>query len=266
MKNLFIAFILLFGFSLNAQTIDEIINSYFENTGGKDNWNKIEGLYTEGKMKMQGMEIPFKSYQFKDGHSAQIANFQGKEMTFLAFDGKDAWGTNFMNMKAEKKNQETIETLKNATKEFPSAFLNYEDKGFKVSLEGEEDMEGTPTYKIKLVKDSVTLNGQKFPSIEYVYFDKENFVPIMKEAAIPVGPMAGQTAKTYLGNYQEVEGLYFPFEMTSKINGQVMQSMIFEKYKINPEMDSTIFMFPETKEEIPVTKENMQDTLKNEKK
>ena len=245
MKNLLIAFITLLSIGINAQSLDEILNSYFENTGGLDKWNKIEGLYTKGKMKMQGMEIPFESYQLKDGKSAQIATFQGKTMTFLAFDGKEAWGVNFMNMKAEKKDEETIENLKNAVKEFPSPFLNYKEKGFVITLEGEEDMDGTPAFKVKLEKDSIAMNGKKYPNIEFVYFDKENFVPLMKEAAIPVGPAAGQVAKTYFGNYQEVEGIYLPFEMTSKLNGQVVQSMVFDEYKINPEVDEKIFTFPE---------------------
>ena len=267
MKKVLFIFTIFFSFGLNAQNIDEIINSYFENVGGKENWSKIEGLYTKGKMKMQGMEIPFDSYQFKDGRSAQIANFQGKEMTFLAFDGKIAWGVNFMNMKAEKKNDETIETLQNATKEFPSVFLNYKENGFELTLDGEKDIDGTPTFKVKLVKDSVSINGQKFPSIEYIYFDQESFVPIMKEAAIPVGPMAGQVAETYLGNYQEVDGLYFPFEMSSKINGQVMQSMIFDEYKINPEVDSSIFAFPvEQVEEVKEVKDTtVNKTVKEQK-
>lgn len=255
MKNLLFVFTLLFSFGLNAQSVDDILNSYFENTGGIENWEKIEGLHIKGKMKMQGMEIPFESYQLKNGKSAQVANLQGKEMTFLAFDGEVAWGVNMMNMKAEKKNEETVETLKNATKEFPSAFMNYKEKGFVLSLDGEKEIDGTMTFKVKMVKDSISTNGQKFPSVEYVYFDKENFVPIMKEATIPVGPMAGQSAETYLGNYQEVNGMFFPFEMTSKINGQVMQSMVFDEYIVNPTVDDKVFTFPEVKEEIEKIKE-----------
>lgn len=269
MKTLLFIFTITFGISLNAQTIDEIISNYFENTGGKENWEKVEGLRTIGIMKMQGMEIPFESYQFIDGRSAQIATFQGKKMTFLAFDGEVAWGTNFMNMKAEKKNEETIKNLKNAQKEFPSALLNFKDKGFEVSLEGEEDLDGTPAYKVKLVKDSMLLNGQKFPSIEYIFFDKENFVPILKESAINAGPMSGQTAKTYVGNYQESGGYFFPFEMTSKINGQVVQSMVFESYEINPKVDDNIFKFPEPTEQLDETiKTTEQDStnVPNDKK
>jgi len=264
MKNLLFVFTILFSFGLNAQNVDDILNSYFENTGGLDNWKKIEGLHIKGKMKMQGMEIPFESYQLKNGKSAQIANFQGKEMTFLAFDGKVAWGTNMMNMKPEKKNEETIETLRNASKEFPSAFLDYKEKGFKISLDGEKEIDGTMTFKLKVEKDSITMNGQKFPSVEYIYFDKESFVPIMKEASIPVGPMAGQSAETYLGNYQEVNGMYFPFEMTSKINGQVLQSMVFEEYFVNPKVDDKVFSFPEVVEEVKEVKEEKKQEIMEE--
>ncbi len=45
-------------FFMNAQTVDEILSNYFENTGGMDNWEKLKAQELKGTMYMQGMEFP----------------------------------------------------------------------------------------------------------------------------------------------------------------------------------------------------------------
>jgi hypothetical protein len=41
-----------------AQTADEIIAKYFENTGGIEAWESIEGVKMNAKVNQGGMEIP----------------------------------------------------------------------------------------------------------------------------------------------------------------------------------------------------------------
>ncbi len=245
LKTILFTLSLIAAMSMSAQNVDEILNKYFENTGGLENWKKVEAINSKGVMKMQGMEIPFNSYQSKDGKMLQKANFQGKEVIFLASDGETAWGVNFMTMKPEKKDNETLENLKKQSKDVPSPFIDYKQKGYVVTLDGEKEIDGAPCYRIKLEKDSLLIDGKMIPGIEYYYFDKENFVPIMKESPIPAGPMAGQSAQTFISNYQEVGDLYIPFEMTSKVNGNVVQSMVMNKFEINPDFDASVLKFPE---------------------
>ena len=45
-------------FSVTSQTADEIIANYFENTGGIENWAKLEGIKMSAKVNQGGMEIP----------------------------------------------------------------------------------------------------------------------------------------------------------------------------------------------------------------
>ncbi len=42
------AAIISFSAMTQAQTADEIISNYFENTGGMDKWNALEGVKFEG--------------------------------------------------------------------------------------------------------------------------------------------------------------------------------------------------------------------------
>jgi hypothetical protein len=63
---------LLFLFStapVTAQSAEEIISNYFENTGGLENWNQLNGIKMIAKINQQGMEIPLEIIQLKDGQT-----------------------------------------------------------------------------------------------------------------------------------------------------------------------------------------------------
>ena len=80
--------------SINAQTADEIINNYLENTGGKEQWEELEGLKITASVNNQGMEIPLEIIQLEDGRQATIVKFQGMELKQNVFDGETLWATN----------------------------------------------------------------------------------------------------------------------------------------------------------------------------
>ena len=95
----------------NAQTADEIINNYFENTGGIDNWKKLEGVKMSAKVNQGGMEIPIDIVQFKGGKQMTVINFQGKQIKQGVFDGETLWSENFMTQKAEKSDKEATDNM-----------------------------------------------------------------------------------------------------------------------------------------------------------
>jgi len=221
---------LLAAFSLicllaNAQTADEIIEKYFENTGGKDAWNKITGLQYNASVNTQIGEIPLVMYNSKSGSYVKMT-VQGNEITQFAFDGETAWGMNMMSMQAEKQDNETTENVKRALKEFPDPFLNSKENGFTIELLGKEAIEGTDCFKLKLTK---------------------NYVPILVEAEIKSGPAKGNISQTFFSNYQEVNGLYFSFSFTQGVKGYPGQAINIKSVEINPEVNQSLFIFPENK-------------------
>ena len=50
--------VLACAFVSQAQTADEILDKYFENTGGLDKWKAVQGIKLTMTGKMQAMEIP----------------------------------------------------------------------------------------------------------------------------------------------------------------------------------------------------------------
>ncbi|MGV6828951.1 MAG: outer membrane lipoprotein-sorting protein [Flavobacteriales bacterium] len=248
LKTLIFTLSILFISTTYSQTADEIVENYLENTGGKANWEKLDAVKYEGTVNMQGMVIPITMLQTKDGKQLLKANVQGQELVQFSFDGETMWTTNFMTMQPEKSDQEATDNMKKQTKDFPSPFLNYKDKGFTLEFLGKETMDGTETFKLKLSQEPLIVDGKEEANVSYHYFDTENYVPIASETEIKQGPMKGQMSKSTFSDYEEVDGLYFPFSIN--MGGQ---PITFTKIILNPEFDMSEFAFPET-EENPVEK------------
>jgi len=240
-KTLFIALLLVTVAPISAQTADEIIDNYFETTGGKDNWGNLEAIKISGSVNAQGMEIPVDVIQTKDGEQLVTINFQGQEIKQMAFDGETLWTTNMMTMQAEKSDAEMNQNMKQqAKKDFPSPFFNYKEKGYTVEAMGKETIEGTETYKLRLTKEPMMVDGEEVPNVTYYFFETENFVPIATQNEVQQGPMKGQTVTNSMSDYQEVDGLYFPFDMG--ISGQNLK---VKDITLNPETNEGMFAFPE---------------------
>lgn len=246
-KNVIIALMVLFTFIAKAQTADEIINKYIENTGGKDKWKALKSVKITGKAKQQGMDFPFTAIQSAVGKQKISYTFQGKEIVQPAFDGKEAWQTNFMTMKAEKMEAEDAENMQREIGDFPDPFLDYKSKGYAVALEGKETVEGTECFKIKLTKKPMKVEGKEVENVYYYFFDTQNYVPIVTKTVVQKGPAKGATFEIVNSDYQEVDGLYFPYSIAQKVNGQVAITLSTEKIELNVALDDKAFAFPTDK-------------------
>ena len=245
LKTLFIALLFIAIVPMTAQTADEIINNYFENTGGMEAWSNLQGMKMIASVNAQGMDIPIEMYQMKDGKQLLKIRIQEQDMTQYAFDGETMWTTNFMTMLPEKSDAETTENMKKQSKDFPSPFYNYKEKGFTVELVGKETKEGAETYKLKLTQKPLVIDGIEVPNISFHYFDTENFVPIVAETEVREGPQKGQMGSSTFSDYQEVGGLYFPFSISMQGQAIAIKDII-----LNPEVDAALFTFPEPKAEV----------------
>ncbi|NHF59845.1 outer membrane lipoprotein-sorting protein [Flavobacteriaceae bacterium TP-CH-4] len=235
-----------------AQTADEIISTYFENIGGLENFKALKGVKMTAKVNQQGMEIPIEIVQMSDGRQMTSINFQGKEIKQGVFDGETLWSHNFMTMKAEKSDAEATANFKLNTNDFPDSFVDYKEKGYTVELIGKETIDGAEAYKIKLVKEPITVDGKQEEDVSFYFFDTENYVPIAMQSEVKSGPGKGMTQEVTFSDYQEVDGLYFPFSMTQGVKGQPGSPITMETVELNPTVDENAFAFPEeetTKEE-----------------
>lgn len=245
MKKITLLLLVIMGsLGVQAQTADEILETYFENIGGLETLKQVKGIKMSAKLNQQGMEIPLEIFQFADGKQMTIINFQGKEIKQGVFDGETLWGHNMMTMKAEKSDAETTENMKLNMNDFPDAFIDYKSKGYTLELLGKETIDGAETFKLKLTKEPVTVDGNKEDDVSFYFFDTENFVPIAIQQEIKSGQGKGMISEITMSDYQEVEGIYFPFSMTQGVKGQPGAPITITTIELNPEVDASVFAFP----------------------
>lgn len=201
------------------------------------------------KVNQGGMEIPLEIYNLKDGRQMTKITFQGKEIKQGVYDGETLWSHNFMTMKAEKSDAEQTANFKLNTNDFPDAFIGYKEKGYTVELLGKETIDGTETFKIKLVKEPLTIDGNPQDDISYYFFDVDNFVPIAVQSEIKSGPAKGQISEVTMSDYQEVDGIYFPFSMTQGVKDGQAQPITIVSIELNPTIDDAEFAFPKEETE-----------------
>ncbi|OJJ18648.1 hypothetical protein BKI52_23860 [marine bacterium AO1-C] len=225
-------FLLITSFGIQAQSVDKIIDGYFEIIGGKDKFRKMKAMVMEGTAQSPQGELQIKMYNQRPNKSKLEVTLQDKTFVVQAFDGKNAWGTNFMTQKSEKKSDEVAKEM--ASEAFEPFYLDYKKKGHKIELEGTEEIDGTECYKLKGTK--------KDGKVQYLFFDKESNALIMTRVTSTTGPMKGQQIDAYVADYKEVDGIMMPHSLTRSIGGQ-KSTLTINKITINPKLEDKVFTF-----------------------
>ena len=227
-------------------TVDEIIDGYFENTGGVDNWHELKSMRVSGSMAQGPMEFPGVIISARPNKQRVEVDLQGQKI-IQAYDGTDAWWINpFMGGNDPQiMPAEMAESM--VEQSFESDFLDYAEKGHKVELLGTKEVDGAQCYEVKLTKE----NGTE----EWHYFDMEYMVPIMQKTIAKEGPYEGQAAETYLSDYEEVgdSGIIMPMYMETRVMGAKQFSIRMSSVELDVEVNDEMFAFPKNTEETDET-------------
>jgi outer membrane lipoprotein-sorting protein len=123
--------------------------------------------------------------------------------------------------------------------DFRGPLVAPEQHGYTIEYAGEEDVQGTPTYKLKVTN--------KAGEVSYLYLDKEYYVEIQRVDERTVrGQEMEMTAS--IGDYKEVDGVMLPFSTEISVSGAPegqTQTMTFEKVELNVDIPDSEFEMPE---------------------
>jgi outer membrane lipoprotein-sorting protein len=232
----------LFAFCANAQTVDDIINKYHQSIGGVDKLKEHTSTRAIGKVPTPQGDFPFELYQEKPNKMKVVIDIMGKKMVAQAYDGQTAWMLNpFAGETAQRMPEDQAKSLIDEA-DFEDPFIDYAAKGHEVVLEGMEEVQGVPCYKVKLVKYKGNPDKE---SVHYYFFDKETSLPLMVKTALTSGDQAGQEIETYLSDYKDTgSGITMPFSFEVKMGDQMIQSMTFDTITVNTDIPDEEFKFP----------------------
>ena len=213
--------------SAAAMTAEELVAKNLEARGGAAKLRAITSMHTVGARRVGGgQDAKIESWAVEgQGYRGEFS-LQG--MTAVsAWDGKEAWSISPFGGRREpqKISADDAKGLIEQT-DIAGPLLDYQAKGNKVEYLGTEDIDGTDAHKLR-----VTLkNGDT----EYLFLDPDAFLEIR---VVNHRMVRGQeeVATTDLGEYEKVDGIYFPFE-----SGRTH----LEKVELNQPIDPKMFGFP----------------------
>jgi hypothetical protein len=223
--------------SSSAQTADEIVGKYVKAIGGMDKINALKTLQRSGKFTGGGgFEARVTQENKRPNMVREDFFIQGMDGV-TAYDGKTGW-------KIEpwqgKKDPEPLgeDELKDiiADADFDGPLVNYAEKGNKVEYVGTEPVEGTDAYKLKVTM----ANGE----VRYYYMDTDYYVPIKIETKRMIRG-AEREFETSLGDYKEVDGVYFPWYLESGPKGSPQKGKVtYDKFTANGDVANRRFIEP----------------------
>ncbi|PYJ73171.1 MAG: hypothetical protein DME75_02290 [Verrucomicrobia bacterium] len=207
----------------NAPTLDELVSKNIEAKGGADALRALQSLRLTGKLLVdQGqIELAYVQMKKRPGEVRTEGTLQG--MTQIeAYDGKEGWKISpFQGRKdPEKMSTDDVKALMEDA-EIDGPLVDWKAKGSTVDYLGTEDVDGTPAYKVKVVRK----NGD----VSFVFLDPDHFLEIRVV-----------TQRIKHGAQEEVE--------TSIESGRKgdpdKQKIIIDKAEANVPADEAIFHLP----------------------
>jgi outer membrane lipoprotein-sorting protein len=214
---------------LNAQSIEEIVKKYSE-ANKQDKIAALSTIKITAKMSMMGMELPMEMWMKNPNKIKTLTSFNGQEIVSV-FDGVKGYSINPMSGSSTpvEMTPEQVKQTSNSNM-FQNSMLNYLKNG-QLALEGVENVNDKPTFKIK-----ASLDGGV---VTYMFIDKSTYL-LQKTSVSMVQGGQPVTVDSYMSDYKEVGGVVYPGKTTSSASG--MEIVItFDKVEVNVPMDDSLF-------------------------
>ncbi len=219
-----------------AQTVDEIIARNVEALGGMDKLQSVKTLRSTATLKMGSFQAAVEAENKRPDKVRQEFILQGLAQV-SAYDGKTGWQVNpFQGRKdPELLSADDTKGLQ-VDADIDGPLVNYKQKGSVAELMGHDSVEGTDCYKIKLTLK----NGD----VRYYYLDAESYMVIKLETQTIIRGSL-QERETYYGDYEKVEGIYYPFTSESGQKDQPDRVQVtLDKIEVNVPLDDSRFAVP----------------------
>lgn len=180
-------------------TVDAVFDKYIEAIGGQAAVEDINSLYIIAEADIQGQKLNLEMKTTTGGKSSNVISVAGNVFQKQVFNGAEG----FVMAQGQKVpfSDEQIATAKAEANPFPETIAG------NATLEGIEQVEGKDAYAVAM--DESTTN----------YYDVESGLKVQSVKTVSQGGQT-MTIPTVFSDYQEVEGVKFPFNISQSMGPQ----------------------------------------------
>ncbi|HTQ56692.1 MAG TPA: hypothetical protein VMI94_19635 [Bryobacteraceae bacterium] len=212
---------------------EAVLDKYVEATGGRAAYEKIHSDMATGTMEITGMGLKgtLTSYRAEAGKSYTAIELEGVGKIEEGTDGQVAWSINPMEGARIKEGDERATAFRNAAMQVE---MHWRDFYKKAELNGTEDVDGKPCYKLVLTPNE--------GGAETRYYDKSTgyLVKVVLPTSTPNGPV---TVELGLSDYRDEGGIRVPHTITQKVpNADILVKI--DSIKHNPDIPAGRFDLP----------------------
>ena len=222
-----------------AYSVDDLVAKHIAARGGAEKLRSIKSVRIEGLTVNTGQGFELATVLVARRPDAVRTELTLQGLTIVrAYDGKEGWAINpFRGRKDPEKLSQDLAKEMAYQADFEGPLVDYKAKGNKVEYLGVEDVDGTAAHKLKVTRK----NGD----VDTIWLDPDYFLQIrVLEQHRIRGTEVEQESD--FGDYEQVDGVYFPFSIDSgdKGSSEKNQKFTVNKVETNVEADDAQFRFP----------------------
>ncbi len=237
-----LAAIACLSFAASAQTVDEIIAKNIQAKGGADKLKSVRTIRTTAKFSQGSFRAEFRQENKRGDKVREEFIIQGLAQV-QAYDGKTGWQISPFGGRKDPEllSQDDLKSLV-VDADIDGPLVDYKEKGHKAKLVGHDSMEGTDCFKIKL--------SMKNGDVRYYYLDADSYLDLKLEIQTTIRG-ALQENELYYGDYEQVNGIYYPFAVEQAQKGSSSRAQFsVEKIEQNIPLEDAHFSMPVSKPEM----------------
>ena len=234
-----LAVLSVFSLGASAQTVDEVIAKNIQAKGGLEKLKSVRSVRTTAKFSQGAIRVEYRQENKRANKVREEYVFQGLAQV-QAYDGQTGWQISPFGGRKDPEllSQDDLKSLA-VDADIDGPLVEYKEKGHKAELVGHDSVEGTDCFKIKL--------SMKNGDVRYYYLDADSFLELKIEVQTTIRGTL-QESELYFGDYEQVNGIYYPFAIEQAQKGSASRTQIsVEKIEQNMPLEDTRFTMPVSK-------------------
>jgi outer membrane lipoprotein-sorting protein len=216
--------------------LDQLLQKHYAAMGGLDNMRAIKSLTGSGKASLMGgqLEMTIALKTKRPNMVRQDMTMQGRAFV-QSYDGTTAWSINPMASPEPTKMGETEAMQVADSADIDGPLVDFKEKGHTLELQGKEDLEGSPAYKLKVTRK----NGRT----ETYFIDAAKFLIVKSVGKVNMGGQEMEV-ESLPSNYKAINGVMMPFSVEQRANKNAFLTLTMDSFTANKEIPDADFKMP----------------------